>query len=101
MGVNVGYHLAYPVGITTSRGKTSKYIQVHGVYKYTDGTKLVLGYTYYTNSKGALVRGRAYGWNHAEFGSYYVVSNVTYEICALHNQIGIAVSEKELLIRTY
>ena len=100
--VNVGYHLAYPVGITTDRSKSSKYIQFHGVYKYNSLSKaLVPGYTYYTNSKGELIRGRPYGYNHAEFGQFYVVSSETYEICALHNQIGIAVSEKELLIRTY
>ena len=100
--VNVGYHLAYPVGITTDRSKSSKYIQFHGVYKYTSNSvTLVPGYTYYTNSKGGLVKGRPYGYNHAEFGQFYVISSETYEICALHNQIGIAVSEKELLIRTY
>ena len=45
--------------------------------------------------------GRPYGYNHAEFGSFYVDAWRDRQLCALHNQIGIAVSEKELLIRTY
>ena len=97
---NVGYHLAYPVGLTSDR--SSKHIQFHGVFKYKDPKmKLVPGYVYYTNSMGRLIRGSPYGYNHGEFGNFYVVSRWTREICALHNQIGIAVSEKELLIRTY
>lgn len=97
---NIGYHLAYPVGLTSD--KSSKHIQFHGVFKYKDSkVKLVPGYVYYTNSMGRLIRGSPYGYNHAEFGNFYVVSRWTREICALHNQIGIAVSEKELLIRTY
>lgn len=98
----IGYHMAYPIGITTDRDSKAKYIQFNGVYKFTDSKiKLVPGYTYYTNSNGGIVRGRPYGYNHAEFGSFYVDSWETQELCALHNQIGIAVSEKELLIRTY
>ena len=98
--LNIGYHYAYPVGITTNRGGKDKYIQFNGVYTFTDGAvTLRAGYTYYTNSKGELVRGRAYGYNHAEYGTFYVDAGT--ELLALHNQIGIAVSETELLIRTY
>ena len=96
----IGYHLAYPVGITTDRSSKAKYIQFNGVYKVPH-TKLIPGRTYYTNSKGDLVAGRPYGYNHAEFGSFYVDDRTTQQVMALHNQIGIAVSETELLIRTY
>ena len=99
--LNIGYHYAYPVGITTNRGGKEKYIQFNGVYTFPDSSSVSLkpGYTYYTNSEGDLVRGRPYGYNHAEYGTFYVDTGS--EICALHNQIGIAVSEKQLLIRTY
>lgn len=100
--LSIGYHMAYPIGITTSRDSKAKYIQFNGVYTFTDAkTKLVPGYTYYTNSNGGIIMGRPYGYNHAEFGSFYVDAWRDSQLCALHNQIGIAVSEKELLIRTY
>lgn len=98
--VNIGYHMAYPVGITTDRSTKHKYIQFNGVIKLTH-QKLIPGRTYYTNSKGEFVAGRPYGHNHAEFGSFYVDDRETNQVMALHNQIGIAVSETELLIRTY
>ena len=98
--LNMGYHLAYPVGITTDRSSKHKYIQFNGVYKLTH-QKLIPGRTYYTNSHGDFVAGRPYGYNHAEFGQFYVDDRETHQVMALHNQIGIAVTEHELLIRTY
>lgn len=89
------------MGITTNRGGKEKYIQFNGVYTFASNSDVTLkpGYTYYTNGRGELVQGRPYGYNHAEYGTFYVDTGA--EICALHNQIGVAVGEKELLIRTY
>ena len=36
-----------------------------------------------------------------EFGNFYVDDRETHQVLALHNQIGVTVTEHELLIHTY
>ena len=96
--LHVGSYLPRPVGVVTKNLLGSSMIQFAGTV-YVPQT-LRPGYMYYGDDNGKLRRGRPAGFAHREFGAFYVVDDNN-DILSLHNQIGIALSDHELLIKLY
>ena len=99
--LHIGTYGPRPVGIVRKNLFGSSEIQFAGTFTFdTSKVKLQPGYMYYTDANGALYRGRPAGFAHREFGAFYVQTE-DHNILSLHNQIGMAVSERELLIKLY
>lgn len=96
--VNIGENVATPLGIAVSMPGKSYEVQTSGVYTFKN-KKLERGYTYYTDAKGEIFRGDYYGYDYSEFGVFYITPRNAKRILSVANQIGVAVSETELLIR--
>ena len=96
--LHVGSYMPRPVGVVTKNLLGSSMIQFAGTV-YIPQT-LRPGYMYYGDDNGKLRRGRPAGFAHREFGAFYVVDDNN-DILSLHNQIGIALSDHELLIKLY
>ena len=54
---------------------------------------------YYTNDRGMILPGGPAGYMHNDFGVFYVQSRMDNSLLSLQNQIGMAVSESEILIK--
>ncbi|KAK8797400.1 hypothetical protein WA158_004608 [Blastocystis sp. Blastoise] len=96
--MHIGSYGPRPVGVVTKSLFGKSLVQFAGTVGVSN-QKLTPGYMYYTNENGELLRGRPAGFAHREFGAFYV-SNGNY-LLSLHNQVGIAVSESELLLKFY
>lgn len=89
-----------PIGIAGKNMAGGNQIQFGGLWKVTNQKmKLQPGRMYYTNDRGLLVRGWPAGYAHYSFGIMYVRSREDGSLMNLHNQVGMAVSENEILIK--
>ena len=89
-----------PMGIAGKNMAGGNQIQFGGLWKVpSNQVKLQPGQMYYTNDRGLLVRGGPAGYMHYSFGIMYIRSKEDNSLLNLHNQVGIAISENELLIK--
>ena len=95
-----------PIGIAAKTFAGGNQVQFGGLWKVKkdvlktmkDG-KLVPGTMYYTNDRGMILPGGPAGYMHNDFGVFYVQSRMDNSLLSLQNQIGMAVSESEILIK--
>ena len=95
-----------PIGIAAKTFAGGNQVQFGGLWKVKkdvlktmkDG-KLVPGPMYYTNDRGMILPGGPAGYMHNDFGVFYVQSRMDNSLLSLQNQIGMAVSESEILIK--
>ena len=95
-----------PIGIASKNFAGGNQVQFGGLWKVKkdvlktmkDG-KLVPGTMYYTNDRGMILPGGPAGYMHNDFGVFYVQSRMDNSLLSLQNQIGMAVSESEILIK--
>ena len=95
-----------PIGIASKTFAGGNQVQFGGLWKVKkdvlktmkDG-KLVPGTMYYTNDRGMILPGGPAGYMHNDFGVFYVQSRMDNSLLSLQNQIGMAVSESEILIK--
>ena len=89
-----------PIGIAGKNMAGKNQIQFGGLWRIPDKSmKLIPGVMYYTNDRGMILRGFPAGYAHRSFGIMYIRSRDDGSLLNLHNQIGMAVSENEILIR--
>ena len=110
-GVSRAYlHTVYvyprPIGIAAKSFSGGNQVQFGGLWKVKSSVlknlkqgKLVPGWMYYTNDRGMILPGGPAGYMHNDFGVFYVTSRDDDSLLGLHNQIGMAISESEILIR--
>ena len=96
--LHVGSYMPRPVGIVTKNLIGTSMIQFAGTVFIPQ--PLTPGYMYYGDDNGKLKRGRPAGFAHREFGAFYVVDDDN-NVLSLHNQIGVALNEHEILIKLY
>ena len=56
---------------------------------------------YYTNDRGQIIEGLPMGYAHRSFGFNYIISRSDESLVSLSNQVGMAINEKELLLKFY
>lgn len=95
-----------PIGVASKNLAGRNQVQFGGLWKVSKeflkkqrGGKLVPGTMYYTNDRGMILRGFPAGYAHRSFGIFYIVSRDDDSILNLHNQVGMAISETEILLR--
>ena len=95
-----------PIGIAAKNFAGGNQVQFGGLWKVKKdvlknlrGGKLVPGNLYYTNDRGMILPGGPAGYMHNDFGVFYVQSRMDNSLLSLQNQIGMAVSESEILIK--
>ena len=110
-GVSRAYlHTVYvyprPIGIAAKSVSGGNQVQFGGLWKVKSSVlknlkqgKLVPGWMYYTNDRGMILPGGPAGYMHWDFGVFYVTSRDDDSLLSLRNQIGMAISESEILIR--
>ena len=104
--LNTVYVYPRPIGVASKSIAGRNQVQFGGLWKVSkeflktqkDG-KLVPGTMYYTNDRGMILRGLPAGYAHRSFGIFYVVSRDDDSLLNLHNQVGMAISENEILLR--
>lgn len=97
-----------PIGIAAKTFAGSNQIQFGGVWKVSDKAlalirdkKLKAGRMYYTNDRGMIIEGPPAGYAHRSFGIQYVTSRSDQSLVALGNRVGMAINEKQLLLKFY
>ena len=95
-----------PIGIAAKNIAGGNQVQFGGLWKVKSDVlkklkqgKLVPGWMYYTNDRGMILPGGPAGYMHWDFGVFYVRSRDDDSLLSLRNQIGMAISENEILIR--
>ena len=95
-----------PIGIASKNFAGGNQVQFGGLWKVKkdvlktmrDG-KLIPGNMYYTNDRGMILPGGPAGYMHYDFGVFYIQSRMDDSLLSLQNQIGMAISESEILIK--
>ena len=95
-----------PIGIAAKNFAGDNQVQFGGLWKVKkdvlktmkDG-KLVPGTMYYTNDRGMILPGGPAGYMDYDFGVFYIQSRMDDSLLSLQNQIGMAISESEILIK--
>ena len=95
-----------PIGIAAKTFAGGNQVQFGGLWKVKkdvlktmrDG-KLIPGNMYYTNDRGMILPGGPAGYMHYDFGVFYIQSRMDNSLLSLQNQIGMAISESEILIK--
>ena len=95
-----------PIGIAAKNFAGGNQVQFGGLWKVKkdvlktmrDG-KLIPGNMYYTNDRGMILPGGPAGYMHYDFGVFYIQSRMDDSLLSLQNQIGMAISESEILIK--
>ena len=97
-----------PIGIAAKTFAGSNQVQFGGVWKVSDKAlalirdkKLKAGRMYYTNDRGMIIEGPPAGYAHRSFGIQYVTSRSDQSLVALGNRVGMAINEKQLLLKFY
>ena len=95
-----------PIGIAAKNIAGGNQVQFGGLWKVKSDVlkklkqgKLIPGWMYYTNDRGMILPGGPAGYMHWDFGVFYVRSRDDDSLLSLRNQIGMAISENEILIR--
>ena len=95
-----------PIGIAAKTFAGGNQVQFGGLWKVKKdvlknlrGGKLVPGNLYYTNDRGMILPGGSAGYMHNDFGVFYIQSREDDSLLSLQNQIGMAISEDEILVR--
>lgn len=99
VSLSVGDQKFIPLGLTTETLLGEAVINYEGLY-YANANTFTPGYSYYTNSRGELIRGRPYGSNNQDYESYYVYDQRSNCIVSTNNLIGYAVAHDILMIKT-
>ena len=97
-----------PIGIASKTFAGGNQVQFGGLWKVSkkalarirDG-KLKPGRMYYTNDRGQIIEGLPMGYAHRSFGFNYIISRSDESLVSLSNQVGMAINEKELLLKFY
>ena len=97
-----------PIGIAAKTFAGANQVQFGGVWKVSDKAlalirdkKLKPGRMYYTNDRGMILEGPPAGYAHRSFGIQYVTSRSDQSLLALGNRVGMAINEKQLLLKFY
>ena len=97
-----------PIGIAAKSFAGGNQVQFGGLWKVSkkalarirDG-KLRVGRMYYTNDRGQIIEGLPVGYAHRSFGFNYIISRSDESMVSLSNQVGMAINEKELLLKFF
>lgn len=95
-----------PIGVANKNIAGGNQVQFGGLWKVSkeylkkqkEG-KLIPGTMYYCNDRGMILRGFPAGYAHRSFGIFYIISRDDDSLLNLHNQVGMAISESEILLR--
>ena len=95
-----------PIGVAAKNFAGGNQVQFGGLWKVSkeylkkqrEG-KLYPGTMYYCNDRGMILRGFPAGYAHRSFGIFYIESRDDDSLLNLHNQVGMAISESEILLR--
>ena len=91
-----------PIGIAAKSFTGGNQVQFGGLWKVgqkAHSTALIPGHMYYTNDRGMILDGGPAGYMHRSFGIFYVTSRDDDSLLSLNNQVGMAISETELLLK--
>lgn len=93
-----------PIGVAVKSFAGGNQVQFGGLWKPNTesrrGGKLLPGFMYYTNDRGMIITGFSpAGYAHRAFGTFYITSRSDESILSTYNQVGIAVSETELMLK--
>ena len=97
-----------PIGIAAKTFAGGNQVQFGGLWKVSKKAlsairsgKLRPGSMYYTNDRGMILEGPPAGYTHRTFGIDYIQSRSDESLLSLSNQVGMAISETELLLKFY
>ena len=97
-----------PIGIAAKTFAGGNQVQFGGLWKVSKKAlsairsgKLRPGSMYYTNDRGMILEGPPAGYAHRTFGIDYIQSRSDESLLSLSNQVGMAISETELLLKFY
>lgn len=93
-----------PIGVAAKSFAGGNQVQFGGLWKPNsesrNGGRLLPGFMYYTNDRGMIITGMSpAGYAHRSFGTFYITSRSDESLLSTYNQVGIAVSETELLLK--
>lgn len=93
-----------PIGVAVKSFAGGNQVQFGGLWKPNTesrrGGKLLPGFMYYTNDRGMIITGFSpAGYAHRAFGTFYITSRSDESLLSTYNQVGIAVSETELMLK--
>ena len=97
-----------PIGIASKTFAGGNQVQFGGLWQVSKkalarirDNKLKAGRMYYTNDRGQIIEGLPMGYAHRSFGVNYIISRSDESLVSLSNQVGMAINEKELLLKFY
>ena len=93
-----------PIGIAAKTFAGGNQVQFGGLWspnsKQMRGGRLLPGFMYYTNDRGMIITGwNPAGYAHSSFGTFYITSRSDESLLSTSNQVGIAISETEILLK--